>query len=146
MGDLGSISGLGRSPGEGKGHPLQYCSLENSTDCIVLGVAKSRIQLSDFHFHKIPKPKMICFILFNHKPQKVTAIGRMSENLFCPEVTQRHVSSHLPSILKRWQLLTQQLPNRKTTTQESLPHSQKTLTPCPQIKGACALITEDFKT
>ena len=51
MGDLGSIPGLGRCPGEGKGYPLQYSGLENSTDCIVHGVAKSRIQLSDFHTH-----------------------------------------------------------------------------------------------
>ena len=33
--DLGLIPGLGRSPGEGKGYPLQYCGLENSMDCIV---------------------------------------------------------------------------------------------------------------
>ena len=33
-GDLGSIPGLGRSPGEGKGYPLQYTSLENSMKCI----------------------------------------------------------------------------------------------------------------
>ena len=33
-GDLGSIPGLGRSPEEGKGHPLQYSGLENSMDCI----------------------------------------------------------------------------------------------------------------
>ena len=50
-GDLGSIPGLGRSPGDGKGYPLQYCDLENSLDCIVHGVAKSRTRLSDFHFH-----------------------------------------------------------------------------------------------
>ena len=31
VGDLGSIHGLGRSPGEGKGYPLQYSSLENET-------------------------------------------------------------------------------------------------------------------
>ena len=31
-GDLGSIPGLGRSPGEGNGHPLQYPGLENSMD------------------------------------------------------------------------------------------------------------------
>ena len=49
--DLGLISGLGRSPGEGKGYPLQYPGLENSTDCIVHGVAKSWTKLSDFHFH-----------------------------------------------------------------------------------------------
>ena len=42
MGDLGSIPGLGRSPGEGKGYPLQYSGLENSMNCIVHGVTKSR--------------------------------------------------------------------------------------------------------
>jgi len=41
-GDPGSIPGLGRSPGEGKGYPLQYSSLENSMDCIVHQVAKSQ--------------------------------------------------------------------------------------------------------
>ena len=41
-GGLGSISGLGRSPGEGKGYPLQDSGLENFMDCIVHGVAKSR--------------------------------------------------------------------------------------------------------
>ena len=40
-GDLGSIPGLGRFPGEGKGYPLQYSGLENSMDCIVHEVAKS---------------------------------------------------------------------------------------------------------
>ena len=49
-GDLGSIPGLGRSPGEGKGYPLQYSGLENSMDCRVHAVAKSQTQLSDFHF------------------------------------------------------------------------------------------------
>ena len=41
-GDLGSIPGLGRSPGEGKGYLLQYFGLENSMDCIVHRVTKSR--------------------------------------------------------------------------------------------------------
>ena len=45
-GDLGSIPGLGRSPGEGNGYSLQYSSLENSMDCIVRGIAKSQT----FHF------------------------------------------------------------------------------------------------
>ena len=49
-GDLGSIPGLGRAPGEGKGYPLQYSGLENSMDCIVHGVAMSWTRLSDFHF------------------------------------------------------------------------------------------------
>ena len=47
-GDLGSIPGLGRSPGEGKGYPLQYSGLENSMK--VHGLAKRGTQLSDFHF------------------------------------------------------------------------------------------------
>ena len=49
-GDLGSIPGLGRSPGEGKCYPLQYYGLENSMDWIVHGVTKSQTWLSDFHF------------------------------------------------------------------------------------------------
>ena len=49
-GDLGSIPGLGRSHGEGKGYLLQYSCLENSMNCIVHGVTKSGTQLSDFHF------------------------------------------------------------------------------------------------
>ena len=52
-GDLGSIPGLGRPPGEGKGYPFQYSGLENSMDCIVHGVAKSRTRLSDFTFKSI---------------------------------------------------------------------------------------------
>ena len=50
-GDLGSILGLGRFSGEGKGYPLQYSELENAMDCIVRGVTKSQIRLSDFHLH-----------------------------------------------------------------------------------------------
>ena len=46
-GDMGSILGLGRSPGEGKGYPLQYSGLENSMDCTVHGVTKSQTWLSE---------------------------------------------------------------------------------------------------
>ena len=49
-GDPSMIPGLGRSPGEGKGYPLQYSGLENSMDYTVHGVAESRTRLSDFHF------------------------------------------------------------------------------------------------
>ena len=51
MGDLGSIPGLGRSPGEGKGYPLQCAGLENSMDSIACGSAKSRTRRNDFQFH-----------------------------------------------------------------------------------------------
>ena len=48
-GDLGSISRLGRTPGGGKGYPLEYSGLEKSMDCIVHGVAKSWTWLSNCH-------------------------------------------------------------------------------------------------
>ena len=41
VGDLGLLSGLGGSPGEGKGYSLQCSGLESSMDCIVHGVAES---------------------------------------------------------------------------------------------------------
>ena len=52
-GDLGSIPGSGRSPGEGNGNPLQYSCLENPMDgeawwATVHGVTKSRTRLSNF--------------------------------------------------------------------------------------------------
>ena len=49
VGDLGSIPGVGRSPGEGNSYPLQYAGLENSMNCTVHGVAKNWTRLSDFH-------------------------------------------------------------------------------------------------
>ena len=48
------VPGLGRSPGEGKGYPLQYSGLENSMDCIVHGAAKSWTWLSDIHLSYDP--------------------------------------------------------------------------------------------
>ena len=53
VGDLGSIPGSGRSPGEGNGNPLQYSCLENAMGggawwATVHGVAKSWTRLSDF--------------------------------------------------------------------------------------------------
>ena len=54
-GDLDSIPGSGRSPGEGNGNPLQYSCLENPMDggawwATVCGVAKSQTRLSYFLF------------------------------------------------------------------------------------------------
>ena len=72
-GDLGSVPGLERSPGEGKGYPLQYSGLENSMDCIVHGVAKSRTRLSDFHIHITSHMYVYAVVssamcLMSHKP------------------------------------------------------------------------------
>ena len=59
-----SIPGLGRSPEEGNGYPLQYSGLENSKDreawwATVHGVTKSRTQLSDFHFHLMTYEELV---------------------------------------------------------------------------------------
>ena len=80
---VGEIPGLVRSPGEGKGYPLQYSVLENFMDCIVHGVAKSQIQLSDFHFHFPLTPSLettdlfYCFYSF--------ALSKMSYDTVCME-------------------------------------------------------------
>ena len=63
-GDLGSIPVLGRSPGEGKGYPLQYSGLENSMDCIVHGVPKSRTRLSVFHSHPSSRARVLISIRY----------------------------------------------------------------------------------
>ena len=57
VGDLGLTPELGRSPGEGNGHSLQYSHLENSMDCTVPGVTKSqtwlRLWFHFFHIHSV---------------------------------------------------------------------------------------------
>ena len=58
-GDLSSIPGLGRSPGDENSYPLQYSGLENSKDCVVHGVAKSRTRLSCFHFTSLHYPAVL---------------------------------------------------------------------------------------
>ena len=64
-GVLGSIPGLGRSPGEGKGYPFQYSGLENSMDCIVLGVAKSWTRLSNSHFQNWIRASQVVLVVKN---------------------------------------------------------------------------------
>ena len=66
--DVGSIPGSGRFPGEGIGYPLQCSCLENPMDrgawlATVHGVAKSRTQLSDFHFHTVLSHSYILSLL-----------------------------------------------------------------------------------
>ena len=65
VGDLGSIPGLGRSPGEGNGNPFQYSCLENPMDggawqAAALGVANSQTQLSD-QTTTTKAPSLQCF-------------------------------------------------------------------------------------
>ena len=81
-GDLGSIPGLGRSPGEGRGYPLQYSGLENSMDCILtllpsspailLPVRSSRLLKVPWSHRPPPEPHLesvlFLFSLFILKP------------------------------------------------------------------------------
>ena len=81
-GDLGSIPGLGRSPGEGYGYPLQYSDLENSIDrgawqTTVHAVAKSWTQLSDFTFTFIPN--IHCNTIYNSKDTEATSTSIIRE-------------------------------------------------------------------
>ena len=93
-GDLGLIPELGRSPGEGKGYPLQYSGLENSMNCIVRGVAKSQawlnvIYLGKISFHSVLTQFwtslghwwLMLIMLFTEPPQEP---GLPSKNLCWP--------------------------------------------------------------
>ena len=63
VGDLGLIPGLGRSPREGKGYPLQYSGLENSVDHTVHGVTKSWTRLNSFHFPRLLSSSSLTTVL-----------------------------------------------------------------------------------
>ena len=78
VGVLGLIPGLGRSPGEGKGYPLQYSGLEKSMNCIVHGVTKSWTRLSDFHF---TSPALQADSLPSESPGKTKNTGAGSLSL-----------------------------------------------------------------
>ena len=69
-GDLGLISGLGRSPGEGIGYPLQNSGLENSMDCIG---CKEWNRLGNFHFH-----------IHLHKSKKLNHVNFINAEGFPP--------------------------------------------------------------
>ena len=80
VGDLGSIPGLGRSPGEGKGYPLQYSGLEKSMDCRVHGVTKSWTQLSNFHFLHLKLTQHCESTILQYKIKIVKKIKPLSFN------------------------------------------------------------------
>ena len=66
-GNSGLIPGLGRSPREGNGNPLQYFCLENPMDRGAWQATwghKSWTRLSDFHFTSLHSFKVVIFLLF----------------------------------------------------------------------------------
>ena len=93
VGDLGWIPGLGRPPGEGKGYPLQYSTLENSMDCIVHGVAKRQTQLNDLHFTYL----YICILKKTPWCTLPTLFCNTSFSTPCHNYWHAFSTSHLPS-------------------------------------------------
>ena len=86
-GDLGSIPGLGRSPGEGKGYSLQYSSLENCMDCIVHGVTKSQTRLRN------SLSPLLTFTLYVHTHWNPSSRGKESLSAGLtdiPQTTERY--------------------------------------------------------
>ena len=81
-GDPSLIPGWGRSPGEGKGYPLQYSGLENSTDCIVHGVAESRTWLRDFYFSPSSRGPLVPLCYFHLKLNLMNREGSGNCNCF----------------------------------------------------------------
>ena len=78
--DLGSIPGLGKSPGGGHGNPLQYSCLENPMDrgawlATVHGVANSRTRLKR-RFHSIPCGWWLLYLTVQYNPS--SPAGRLS--------------------------------------------------------------------
>ena len=82
-GDPGLISGLGRSPGEGNGNPLQYTSMENPMDrrawqAAVHGVTKSQTRLIDINFHFLIHSTTV-------KEPPSSPVVRRTRIYYCPE-------------------------------------------------------------
>ena len=89
--DPSSIPGLGRSPGEGKGCPLQYSGLENSMDCIVHGVAKSQTRLSNFHFTYTDFLSFWLFFQLQKQEMNLGCKGQCHQRFFFPSLFYKGV-------------------------------------------------------
>ena len=98
--DAGSTPGLGRSPGEANGDPLQYFCLENPMDreawwTTVHGVAKSHTRLSDFTFFLL-SPTGRC--------SKLGVLLLMTDQSLLPSFSKL-VDLHFKILLKQNQLV-----------------------------------------
>ena len=88
-GDPVLIPELGRSSGQGKGYPLHYCGLENSMDCVVRGIAKSRTRLSDFHFQGC----ILLLCLFNLCVEYIMQNTRLDESQAGIKIAGRNINN-----------------------------------------------------
>ena len=78
------IPGLGRSPGVGKGYPLQYSGPENCRDCIVHGAAKRWTRLSGFHSTCVVQHGVSVFLCLAHFTQHNTIWFMLSQKARFP--------------------------------------------------------------
>ena len=104
-GDLGSIPGSGRSPGEGNGNPLQYSCLEIPMDggawwATVHGVAKSRTRLSDLTFNFMSFKSFSC-VLWNMRSDSKMKRGFLEKSKLPVLTSQTHL---LHSLLRNFKL------------------------------------------
>ena len=123
MGNLGSIPGLGRSPGEGKSYSLQYSGLEYplGSQIIVHGVTKSQTCLSDFHSFPLqwiffilelqPACMIFSFIVLYEPPSWIWRQGSRGQN-------NGSRSIHIAIKLRHWRKRMGVKHWRRTTKQE----------------------------
>ena len=98
-GDLGLIPGVGRSPWEGNSYSLQYSALENSVDCLVHGVTKSRTQLRNFQSLTV---LMIVFILILHSILPCYILNSIDKMLYHPQRVNSEISKYLLKGFVEW--------------------------------------------
>ena len=104
-GDLGLIPGSGRSPGKGKGYPLQYPGLENFMDCRVHGVAKSQTHLSNFDLTSEAPEK-------NVRSATVDGLLNISQDWDRPLTLQGYVIHFCPRFQSKWSKILLSSPRR----------------------------------
>ena len=79
-------------------HPLQYSSLENSMDCIVHGVAKSRTRLRDFHVHRALGVSQVALVVKN-SPASAGEVKRHGFDLWVGQISWRRAWQPIPVFL-----------------------------------------------
>ena len=94
-GDLGSIPGLGRSPGEGNGYPLQHSGLENSMDCVIHEVAKSQTWLSDSVSLSSASIMILLLLWFTNTNEinRISTFHLVKENPYYTRFSLHHATS-----------------------------------------------------
>ena len=139
VGDLRSITGLGRSPGEANGNPIQYSCLENSMDrgtrqATVHGVANSKTRLSDFQFPLITFSNVLGILMWTiHLPiflgctklKNWEVVLRWQRNMMgrplsLPKIHQKNIWT-----LSKFHKTTSECWQRTSGTQKSSPFSSK---------------------